>query len=93
MFGWLGGLRERLRSFRGGREQVEYVPLDFKRGGARGGVVDPFAPSAEPPAPREVPDLGTMWGLLVLGVAYVHHSTTGCAAADCFCSICNRRAD
>ena len=81
LLGWLGGLRERLRSFRGGRERVDYVPLDFKRGGARGGVVDPFAPSAAPPAPREVPDLGTIWGLVVLGIAYVHHSTTGCAAA------------
>lgn len=85
VFGWLGGLRERLRSFRWGREQVEYVSLDFKRGGTRGGVVDPFAPSAEPPAPREVPDLGTMWGLLVLGVAYVHHSTTGCAQFLSYC--------
>ena len=23
------------------------------------------------------PDLGTFWGLLILGLAYVHHSTTG----------------
>ena len=94
VFGWLGGLKDRFRSFRGGREQVDYVPLDFKRGGARGGVVDPFAPSAEPPAPREVPDLGTMWGLLVLGVAYVHHSTTGCAAVQqMFCrSLCPLKA-
>ena len=94
VFGWLGGLRDRLRSFRGGREQVDYVPLDFKRGGARGSVVDPFAPSAEPPVPREVPDLGTMWGLLVLGVAYVHHSTTGCAATEDFLvTCCDLKAD
>ena len=25
----------------------------------------------------EKPDLGTFWGLLVLGLAYVHHSTSG----------------
>ena len=25
----------------------------------------------------EKPDLGTLWGLLVLGLAYVHHSTSG----------------
>jgi hypothetical protein len=25
------------------------------------------------------PDIGTFWGLLVLGLAYVHHSTTGFA--------------
>ncbi len=25
----------------------------------------------------ESPDLGTFWGLLVLGLAYVHHSTSG----------------
>ena len=23
------------------------------------------------------PDLGTFWGLLILGLAYVHHSTSG----------------
>lgn len=28
-------------------------------------------------AEDEKPDLGTFWGLLVLGLAYVHHSTTG----------------
>ena len=28
-------------------------------------------------ADPEQPDLGTFWGLLVLGLAYVHHSTTG----------------
>ena len=27
--------------------------------------------------PDEKPDLGTLWGLLVLGLAYVHHSTSG----------------
>ena len=25
----------------------------------------------------ETPDIGTLWGLLILGLAYVHHSTTG----------------
>eukprot|EP00208_Stichococcus_sp_RCC1054_P001861 CAMPEP_0206137946 /NCGR_PEP_ID=MMETSP1473-20131121/2956_1 /ASSEMBLY_ACC=CAM_ASM_001109 /TAXON_ID=1461547 /ORGANISM="Stichococcus sp, Strain RCC1054" /LENGTH=682 /DNA_ID=CAMNT_0053531227 /DNA_START=245 /DNA_END=2294 /DNA_ORIENTATION=- len=27
----------------------------------------------------KAPDIGTLWGLLILGVAYVHHSTTGFA--------------
>ncbi|KAK9839611.1 hypothetical protein WJX81_000780 [Elliptochloris bilobata] len=47
------------------------------RGATPGGAVDPFAPPPAPP--REVPDLGTIWGLVVLGIAYVHHSTTGYA--------------
>ena len=34
--------------------------------------VDPFESK-----PQDGIDLGTIWGLLVLGVAYVHHSTTG----------------
>lgn len=72
---WLRGLRERL--FLGNvRAKVDYVPLDFKRAPS-GWVVDPFAPPPAPPAPRDVPDLGTIWGLVVLGIAYVHHSTTG----------------
>lgn len=33
-------------------------------------------------AADEKPDLGTFWGLLVLGLAYVHHSTTGYAAVS-----------
>lgn len=33
---------------------------------------------AQPPAEEEgKPDLGTFWGLLILGLAYVHHSTSG----------------
>jgi len=27
--------------------------------------------------PEGKPDLGTFWGLLILGLAYVHHSTSG----------------
>lgn len=27
----------------------------------------------------KAPDIGTLWGLLILGIAYVHHSTTGFA--------------
>ena len=30
--------------------------------------------------PEEGPDLGTFWGLLILGLAYVHHSTSGSAS-------------
>jgi hypothetical protein len=29
------------------------------------------------------PDIGTLWGLLVLGLAYVHHSTTGVGWQPC----------
>jgi hypothetical protein len=36
--------------------------------------VNPFQPSSWPQL--EV-DVGTFWGLLVLSLAYVHHSTTG----------------
>lgn len=31
------------------------------------------------------PDIGTLWGLLVLGLAYVHHSTTGTTPVFCKC--------
>ena len=37
--------------------------------------INPFQPSSWPQL--EV-DVGTFWGLLVLSLAYVHHSTTGC---------------
>ncbi len=89
--GWLAGLRARLRGGAAAAPRVDAVSLDFRRGGAAGAAVDPFAPQPAPPAPRPAPDLGTIWGLVVLGIAYVHHSTTGCerrprhrAALACF---------
>ena len=59
---------------------VAYVPIDFSSAAAM--EAEPFAAD---PVTRErgkfvLPaDLGTFWGLLVLGLAYVHHSTTGFA--------------
>jgi hypothetical protein len=76
--GWLAGLRARLRGGAAAAPRVDAVPLNFRRGAAAGAAVDPFAPQPAPPAPRPAPDLGTIWGLVVLGIAYVHHSTTGC---------------
>ncbi len=59
---------------------VAYVPIDFSSAAAM--EAEPFA--ADPPTRERgkfvLPaDLGTFWGLLVLGLAYVHHSTTGFA--------------
>ena len=59
---------------------VSYVPIDFSSAGVM--EAEPFA--ADPPLRERgkfvLPaDLGTFWGLLVLGLAYVHHSTTGFA--------------
>ena len=39
----------------------------------------PSTPPATTPPASDPPDLGTIWGLAVLGLAYVHHSTTGFA--------------
>jgi len=75
--GWLAGLRARLRGGAAAAPRVDAVPLNFRGGAAAGAAVDPFAPQPAPPAPRPAPDLGTIWGLVVLGIAYVHHSTTG----------------
>ncbi len=59
---------------------VSYVPIDFSSAGVM--EAEPFA--ADPPLRERgkfvLPaDLGTFWGLLVSGLAYVHHSTTGFA--------------
>ena len=62
----------------GGPSPPSYVPVDFSSAAAM--EATPFA--AEPVVRQRgkfvLPaDIGTFWGLLVLGVAYVHHSTTG----------------
>ena len=50
---------------------VDHMPLKSSSFQNRKSV-DPFESK-----PQDGIDLGTIWGLLVLGVAYVHHSTTG----------------
>ena len=63
-----------------GRQQAmsrsDYVRIDF-RGSARRGI-NPFKPTSWPQLDV---NLGTFWGLLVLSLAYVHHSTAGYAAS------------
>lgn len=57
-----------------------YVPLDFSATVTP--TVAPFAAKSdgkEGPAPKRSPDVGTLWGLLILSLAYLHHSTTGFA--------------
>lgn len=56
-------------------DQQEYVPVDFGGGPA---ASEPFPVAPEPTVNRE-PDAGTLWGLLVLSLTYLHHSTTGFA--------------
>ncbi|CAL5225376.1 g8181 [Coccomyxa viridis] len=61
-----------------GRQQAmyrsDYMKIDF-RGSARRGI-NPFKPTSWPQLDV---NLGTFWGLLVLSLAYVHHSTAGFA--------------
>lgn len=45
---------------------------------SKSAALAPASASTTPPA-SDPPDLGTIWGLVVLGMAYVHHSTTGFA--------------
>eukprot|EP00884_Botryococcus_braunii_P015632 jgi/Botrbrau1/2752/Bobra.0164s0031.2 len=66
-----GVLVERLKFW---RRKGSYVPLDFK--GAAPQPLEPFPAKSEV---REPVDLGTIWGLIVLGASYLHHSTTGYA--------------
>lgn len=41
---------------------------------------DPLLQQQEPPPPPSIPaDVGTIWGLAILSLAYLHHSTTGFA--------------
>ena len=74
--GPLAWLQSRLQP---GRQQAmsrsDYVRIDF-RGSARRGI-NPFKPTSWPQLDVNI---GTFWGLLVLSLAYVHHSTAGCAA-------------
>ena len=71
--GPLAWLQSRLQP---GRQQAmarsDYVKIDF-RGSARKGI-NPFKPTSWPQLDVNV---GTFWGLLVLSLAYVHHSTAG----------------
>lgn len=57
-------------------DQQPYVPLDFGGGPL---AAEPFPAPIEPVAAPSSPDVGTLWGLLVLSLAYLHHSTTGFA--------------
>lgn len=73
--GPLAWLQSRLQP---GRQQAmsrsDYVKIDF-RGSARRGI-NPFKPTSWPQLDVNI---GTFWGLLVLSLAYVHHSTAGYA--------------
>jgi len=63
-------------------EEPGYAPLDFGAAPTPGAPpADPFADRPPPPPtnPDDGPDLGTYWGLGVLALAYVHHSTCGFA--------------
>ncbi len=61
-------------------EAQAYIPLDFTPTATA--PPTPFEPivevTTEAPVKRS-PDAGTIWGLLVLSFAYLHHSTTGFA--------------
>lgn len=86
------------------RQQTTFVTARAQSGSAAEGNAHPTQPvlkqSMSKPAVREtkaVSDqkpvaakLGTLWGLLVLAIAYVHHSTTGYVwqAAACHQRIC-----
>ena len=48
-------------------------------GGGGGGSGGGGGGGGKKAAKIKAPDIGTLWGLLILGVAYVHHSTTGFA--------------
>lgn len=41
--------------------------------------LSPRPPSPKPPPAGPAPTFGTFWGLLVLSLAYLHHSTSGFA--------------
>jgi len=61
-------------------EAQAYVPLDFTPTATA--PPSPFEPVVEvtTDAPtKRSPDAGTIWGLLVLSLAYLHHSTSGFA--------------
>ena len=65
-------------------EQTEFAPLSFSASAAapplpRNPFPPPPAVAAADASPVLKPDIGTFWGLLVLGLCYLHHSTTGFA--------------
>lgn len=68
--GWgpLAWLQQRF----GQAPRTDYVKIDFRAPSKQ--TVNPFQPSSWP---KLDVDVGTFWGLLVLSLAYVHHSTTG----------------
>ncbi len=68
--GWgpLAWLQQRF----GQESTTDYVRIDFRAASRQ--MVNPFQPSSWP---KLDVDVGTFWGLLVLSLAYVHHSTTG----------------
>ena len=53
-------------------DETSYVPVDFSKAIEK-------TPFEEPEKPIRGPDAGTIWGLVVLSIAYLHHSTTGFA--------------
>lgn len=71
--GPLAWLQSRLQP---GRQQAmsrsDYVKIDFRAATRQG--INPFRPTSWPQLDVNV---GTFWGLLVLSLAYVHHSTAG----------------
>jgi hypothetical protein len=68
----LAWLQDRLAGGHALDSRRDYVRIDFRAHPKE--VINPFKPSSWPKL--EV-DVGTFWGLLVLSIAYVHHSTTG----------------
>lgn len=56
----------------GQASRTDYVRIDFRAPPKE--TINPFQPSSWP---KLDVDVGTFWGLLVLSLAYVHHSTTG----------------
>ena len=55
-------------------EKQIFVPVDFANSVAK----KPFEDVSQD-KPKKGPDVGTIWGLLILSIAYLHHSTTGFA--------------
>mmetsp|Transcript_6815 Transcript_6815/g.13545 ORF Transcript_6815/g.13545 Transcript_6815/m.13545 type:complete len:584 (-) Transcript_6815:111-1862(-) len=50
----------------------DYVPIDFSKSVEK-------VPFGEEEEEKKGPNIGAVWGLLILSVAYLHHSTTGFA--------------
>lgn len=73
LWGPLAWLLDRVQARNALDSRGDYVKIDF-RSRSKKEVVNPFKPSSWPKLEM---DVGTFWGLLVLSLAYVHHSTTG----------------